>query len=603
MPARRALALASRWGGLAVILAAGILMLWWGWRKWPDVIIDFGRELYVPWQIVSGKRLYVDIAYFNGPLSPYLNSLWFRLFGVSLRTLVICNLVILVAVAYLLYRILLLIGSRLSATLGCLTFVTIFALGANVDLRNWTFVCPYSHEATHGAALSLAAIYCLAVYHRRRTLKPIAFAGLAVGLAFLTKVEMFLAAALATATGLALTIWAERPDRRRLCRLLGTFFGFGAAPALAAFALLCLIMPASHALHGTLGSWPAVLGGKVASLAFYRDARGTTDIEGNLMLMLIWSGWLSAVFAFPAAVGLAIRRPSRWRPIVAAVLGGAVLAAMIPYRLLIGWLHVFRPLTPAVVLFGVASFVLFVRSRRDPKVSPHLALRLSMITLAFVLLLKMFFKPRITDYGFVHAMPATMLLIIMVVDSLPKLVARLGGYGGIPRAVALAIAALTVFVFVEESHYWFDALGKHRVASGADTIWSGGRGLVVGRAVREIRREVAPDETLAVFPEGVMLNYLTRRVNPTPYFNFMPPEVTMFGEANMLAAFRAHPPDWVAVVQRPTAEYGMLGFGEDYGRQLASWIAIQYERAVLIEAAGHEDRTAGTIFLWKRRGR
>jgi hypothetical protein len=57
-----------------VLLAVGAALLAWTWRKWPDILVDFGRELYIPWQLVSGKVLYVDIAYFNGPLSPYLNA-------------------------------------------------------------------------------------------------------------------------------------------------------------------------------------------------------------------------------------------------------------------------------------------------------------------------------------------------------------------------------------------------------------------------------------------------------------------------------------------------------------------------------------------------
>jgi hypothetical protein len=59
----------------------------WSWRKWPDPLIDFGRELYVPWQITGGKVLYRDIASLFGPLSPYVNALWMRMFGVSLMTL------------------------------------------------------------------------------------------------------------------------------------------------------------------------------------------------------------------------------------------------------------------------------------------------------------------------------------------------------------------------------------------------------------------------------------------------------------------------------------------------------------------------------------
>ena len=76
----------------------------WTWQTWADVLVDFGREVYVPWQLTEGKVLYRDIAYFNGPLSPYLNSIWFRLFGTSILTLAICNLAILAALVCLCVR-------------------------------------------------------------------------------------------------------------------------------------------------------------------------------------------------------------------------------------------------------------------------------------------------------------------------------------------------------------------------------------------------------------------------------------------------------------------------------------------------------------------
>ena len=59
------------WAGPILVAAAFVALAVWSWQKWPDVLVDFGRELYVPWQLASGKRLYLDIAYFNGPLSPW----------------------------------------------------------------------------------------------------------------------------------------------------------------------------------------------------------------------------------------------------------------------------------------------------------------------------------------------------------------------------------------------------------------------------------------------------------------------------------------------------------------------------------------------------
>lgn len=42
------------------------------------MIVDFGRELYVPWRLAEGDALFRDVVHFNGPLSPYLNAALFR---------------------------------------------------------------------------------------------------------------------------------------------------------------------------------------------------------------------------------------------------------------------------------------------------------------------------------------------------------------------------------------------------------------------------------------------------------------------------------------------------------------------------------------------
>src|SRR4051794_29910787 len=88
----------------AIIAITFVVMLAWTWFTWPDPIVDFGRELYVPWQINQGKVLYRDIAYFNGPLSPYFNALVFKLLGVSLRSIVIVNVLLLAWMTWMIWR-------------------------------------------------------------------------------------------------------------------------------------------------------------------------------------------------------------------------------------------------------------------------------------------------------------------------------------------------------------------------------------------------------------------------------------------------------------------------------------------------------------------
>jgi hypothetical protein len=90
-----------------------------------------------------------------------------------------------------------------------------------------------------------------------------------------------------------------------------------------------------------------------------------------------------------------------------------------------------------------------------------------------------------------------------------------------------------------------------------------------------------------------MLNYLLRTKNPTPYINFMPPELLIFGEDPMLAAFSEHPPDFVALVHNRTDLYGFRYFGTDYAQRLFAWVTKNY---VLVKTIGKPPLQDGTVF-------
>src|SRR5271154_166394 len=81
----------------AVVMGAVFAMLTFKtWRRWPDLVIDFGAQLYMPWQISTGAVLYRDVHYLaGGPLSQYYHALLFKIFGVSFLTLVVSNLAVL----------------------------------------------------------------------------------------------------------------------------------------------------------------------------------------------------------------------------------------------------------------------------------------------------------------------------------------------------------------------------------------------------------------------------------------------------------------------------------------------------------------------------
>src|SRR5579872_5844251 len=96
-PRRRLPLLLEAVGGLAVVGFA-LVLLKASWRTWPEPLVDFGRELYLPWRLSHGAVLYRDVDDFYGPLSQYVNAGLFRVFGVGFTTLIVANLAVYAAI-------------------------------------------------------------------------------------------------------------------------------------------------------------------------------------------------------------------------------------------------------------------------------------------------------------------------------------------------------------------------------------------------------------------------------------------------------------------------------------------------------------------------
>ena len=172
------------------------------WRKWPDLLVDFGRELYIPWQLAQGQVLYRDLAHHYGPLSSYLNAALFRVFGVSCTVLFFSNLAALGGMIALLYGLLAAACDRLTATAAGMVFLLIFGFAQHAVPGSMNFISPYSHEATQGLGCSLLLLYALSRFGRTRRRVWAGLAGFCLGLVWLTKPELFLAA-----TGAAFSWW------------------------------------------------------------------------------------------------------------------------------------------------------------------------------------------------------------------------------------------------------------------------------------------------------------------------------------------------------------------------------------------------------------
>ncbi len=571
----------TRFGPSALLGGTALALLAFTWKRWADVVSDTGRELYQAWRLSRGDVLYRDVAHFNGPLSPYLDALWFRLFGVGFTQQVLADLLVVVLTA-LIVRGGRALTDRFTATAAGLVFLCVFAFGPLTPGGSFGYLAPYSHEMTHGALLLLLLLSCLAWDLRAGGRRPPLAAGLLLGLLFLTKPELWLAGAACAGFGFLAS--------HRL-RAAGWLALGAVLPPLAAWGLLALAMPADQALRGTLGAWLRLGNPSLVRMPYFQIFMGTWEPAASLRALgwwtLAWTAVLGTLWLVARAAG------ARSRTIVAGTCAAllVVSAWLALVHRSIPWVEAMRPL-PLVLLVLLGIDLPRLRTERS------LVLRAALAVLSLVLLLKMLLYARVWHYGFVLGMPATLTVVGALLCWIP---ARLPGRA--PLIFRVGAAGLLASALVGHLALLADERRAKTVpvGGGRDAFWADAeRGEVVRVTQARIETLLGKDQTLAVLPDGVMLNYLTRRRNSTPYIIGNPADVAMFGEAEMLRAYASAPPDWIALVACDTTIYGFPYFGRDYARSLAAWMDRNYVLAEVIGAPPFTGQGFGVALLRRR---
>jgi hypothetical protein len=574
---------------LLILSGLGIGLCAWSWRKWPDVFVDFGHELYIPWRLAEGDVLYRDIAYFMGPLSQYINALAFTVFGTSFTTLIFVNLAILAGITWIIYTF---FSRTLGRPCGLLTgavFLCVFAFAQYVGLGNYNYVTPYLHEQTHGVALGLLLVTLLDLGARRPSKTITMYAGVTLGLVFLTKAEAFVPALASACVAAGLLYLWRRPRAARAAAAAALFAVSAAIPIAFAFVLLATQMPPATALRAVAGNWVYIFDDSLTvDDTFYADTLGLADIHERIGDIAVACGGLVAFVLLALALEKVLAARGRYAPAAGGVLVAIALAYVTDYEF---WLHSARVLP----LICAGSCIVFARScwRRGREMSPT-DYRLTLwSTFALFSLSKMILRPRLGHYGFALAMPGALLFVALMVHVAPSTLRRYGYGGQAWRAASYAATAVCVAWLLTLSHSYYE-IKTLPVGEGGDRLYVfhpdyDPRGAYFLAALERLQQEdMTPDATLAVLPDGTLLNYLLRRPNPTPYYLITPWESRAFGGDDAVSArVMADAPDYFVLSKLDMSEYGPRFFGFDpaYGKRLRDWIEQRYES---IAAVGHE---------------
>jgi hypothetical protein len=547
----------------AAIVVAWLLLGCLTWGHWGEVArYDTGREMYVPYAMLQGKALYKDLWYTYGPLAPCWNALLFAVFGSRLEVLYASGLTQALAFALLLYaiarRFLPVAAASLAA--GC------FLLQAfQPDLFN--FALPYAHAATLGALFSLCTLYGLVRHVLREPGPNLAAAGMAAGLALLTKQEF--GAACYLILGFVLVL--EARSQRSAGRLFGGLWRClpGLLVNVAVYGWLAWrLTPAALFLDNLNTPWSYHM--RAAGMPWL--ARNGFRFQPQEMLAAAFSGLISLALWF--LVAALLERLLAWRGTL-PVAGLSVIAFgtaahlkdwPLAGALFLGVPLLFFPMGLPWLAAGLLA-VSLLEWRRDhhPR---HLAIAV-LCLYALAIGLRVLFLTLPVYYGVYHSQALFLVFLILLT--------RLTGHMGraFPAILVLEAAGLLAAVAPRPSSL------PAPLHTARGTIYAGSSEAAVYKPLLAfLAEQQAHGRTFVVLPQEVSLYFFTGTLAPSRWFGLTPG--TLAPEARQqdyIADLERYNADFIVVSNRDTKEYGLPYFGLDYDRAVYAWILQHYEPA------------------------
>ncbi|MGD0868531.1 MAG: hypothetical protein ABSB88_03185 [Bryobacteraceae bacterium] len=587
------------WLGWVALAGLALFFLATSWRKWPDPLIDFGGQLYLPWRLAHGAVLYRDVEHAYGPLSPYLNAGLFKVFGPGIMVLVAANLVVFAGIAISIYAPIRRAWGAGAALVSSSIFVSVFGFAQYVGIGNYNYATPYSHEATHGFLVCLLLVAVLFRWVEHPTLLRSSLAGGLFGLTAVLKPEMMLAAGLVT-----FAAWAMRWYFRKSIPLaaVAAWAGCAVLPTLAFTAYFSAYLPWRDALPLACRAWLSVASStRYTDAAIQRAFTGLGQARRNLAVHATATlGAILTVAGIAIVARMADRVTGLWRRVLlAGLLVGGVAGLG---RFEIPWLQAGRCFLGLNMIYVLVCAISMARRSRPGALDQTLALRLLIALLAAALMARMFLNGRIYQYGFYQAALAGVLIPAIIVSELPARLA-LGRFGKTLMVAGSLILVESGVVTLSAGSQEILNLKTYPVGEAMDRFYCfppdlDPRGKIMGTLVDRLAKG-SPGQTLLVLPEGEMINYLARMPSPVAPFFFYSFALSGGREAALVNQLSEHPPDWVVIISRDLREYGIGRYGEapGEGQSILGWVSENYQREMAVGGDPLDVGQAGGVLL------
>lgn len=507
-----------------------------------NLIVDCGREAYYSAQVAQGKVLYKDIFNIYGPFSYMYNAFLFKIFGINLNILYLSGFVstfFIVSLTYLIAR-----RFMNEFTSFSISAFTIIIGVVNTNLFNTIF--PYSYGMLYGVAAVLISLLLLLKYEelpeRNSYLYLSAFfAGLCVA----SKYE-FLPYFLVILYG---AIKIKRLNFKQYGLLLLSLFSV----PLVCFGTLFL-----QGLRVDNLIQSALIVNKMAHtkvLTYFYQHVGVFFHKKTLPL-LIWKFFEVLV---PLALFFGATRVKN--KIFSIIL--AIIAAFLVFHNT--FIEVFAFLPVLISIWFIFNFKNIYNNTR-----------LMILTLSSILLcMKLYWGLILLSYGdYLISLPL-ITIITLISDKFkdkkinPQIFSSFLLLTSIPF-ILIGINDLknkTDFISTQRGKFYLEK----PIASATNTL------------IKYIQTKTKKSDTVVIFPEGQLINFLTDRKSDDIYGSLIPLYIETFGEGKIITHFRQTKPEYIIFNNWDYKGYYFEYICNDYAQAFCSFVAQNYTQEKVID--------------------
>lgn len=519
------------------------------WLKQGWIIIDTGRELYIPWQMLKGEVLYKDIFNIYGALSYQINALAYLVFGQKIETLYglgVLNSFFIVLGLYYLSREFL---NRIFSVL-----IVLFVMSTTIfSTTLFNFNLPYSYAIVYAFSSFLFSVLFLIKYVKRP--RPL-FAYLSsffAGISFATKYEYILYPFL-----LAYVFCFLRPLRKKdLLKGIGFFL----LTPIISFSILFL---QGLTLHDCVQTILYVKKMAVApSLIYFYKNNAGTYFNPKLVLLSFINFCIFSLYYFLLIGANILNEKYSPKP----------LRQIIPLLLLfVTFIFVFGSGIKGFGFFPILNLLLLLFFAKPIFENKPLFI---LMLCALIGSMKTFFLLDVYIYG-AFVIPLLLLSIVAFILFYSETLKKKTVKRAIKHTLILLLVVYTAFIGLRQAYstglkgYLLKTeKGNLYADESVYTCYSG--------LINYINQNLKKTDRVVILPETPFVNFVTGRDSDNYYHSLIPMYFETFGEDHIIDHFKKTRPEYFVLNNRRTIDYGHVYICDDYAQKFCSYMKQNYD--------------------------